>query len=59
MRKRPWLTSKRRKRLYEAGIALVAVAVTYGLASGDEADAWVAVLGVALGIARRNVTDDE
>lgn len=55
----PKSPAKRRKRLYEAGIALVAVAVAYGLVSGDEADAWVAVLGVALGVARRNVTPDE
>jgi hypothetical protein len=44
-----------RKRIYEVGIAASAAAVIYGLTSGDKADALVAILGAALGIARGNV----
>lgn len=57
--KLPKLTPARRKRLYEVGIAAAALAVVYGLASGQEADAWVAVLGAALGVARANVNDSD
>lgn len=46
-----------RKRIYEVGIAASAAAVIYGLTSGDKADALVAVLGAALGLARGNARE--
>jgi hypothetical protein len=55
---KPMLTAKNRKRIYNTGIALAAVAVVYGLASGEQTDAWIAVLGAALGVARANVSGD-
>jgi hypothetical protein len=48
-----------RKRLYEAGIGLVALAVAYGLVNGDEADAWMVALAALLGVARNKVPDGE
>lgn len=45
-----------RARLYEVGLALIAVAVVYGLVSDHEAAAWSAVLAPLLGIARGNVS---
>ncbi len=49
------LTPSRRKRLYEASLALLGVAVLYGLVSGEQAAAWALVLAPAIGVARANV----
>ncbi len=46
-----------RKRLYRLGLALIGVAVVYGLLSGEEAAAWALVLAPLLGLADHNVTD--
>lgn len=51
------LNSSTRKRLYETGLALIGVAVVYGVVSGEQAVAWALVLAPALGVARANVTD--
>lgn len=52
------ITPAVRKRIYEIGIALSGAAVVYGLTSGQKADALVAILGAALGVARSNVSGD-
>lgn len=44
-----------RLRLYDLGLALIAVAAVYGLVSGEQAAAWSLVLAPLFGIARRNV----
>lgn len=51
------LTPKVRARLYEIGLALIGVAVVYGLLSSEEAAAWALVLAPLLGLARANVNE--
>lgn len=51
------LSTSSRKRLYEVGLGLIAVATIYGLVSSEQAAAWALVLAPALGVARANVTD--
>ncbi|WP_206516045.1 hypothetical protein [Nocardioides pantholopis] len=58
MNKLPELTPARRRWLYDVGIAAVALAVVYALVDGETADAWIAVLGAALGVARSNVPSE-
>jgi hypothetical protein len=55
----PELTPKRRRRLYDVGCAALVVAGTYGLVSGQEADAWMYLLAGVLNVARRNVNDEQ
>ena len=54
----PTLTAARRRYLYRLANAAVALFVLYGLATGDEADAWLVVVNAALGLADANVRDD-
>jgi hypothetical protein len=51
------LTPAVRKRLYETAIAGCAVAVGYGLLSGEEALLWLGLAGAVLGVARNNVNE--
>ena len=53
-----YLTPKIRRRIYEAAIAGVGVAVVYGLVDGEQAAAWLLFVGAALGVARVNVPKD-
>ena len=46
-----------RKRIYDTGLALIGVAVVYGVLSGEQAVAWALVLAPALGVARANVSE--
>lgn len=49
------LTPARRRRLYEVGIAGLAVLVGYGVVQAEHAVLWSALLIPVLGIARDNV----
>ena len=49
------LTPAIRSRLYEVSIAACAVAVGYGLLSGEEALLWLGLAAAVLGGARANV----
>lgn len=49
------ITPAQRKRLYELGLALIAVAAVYGLIDGEQAAAWALVIAPLLGLARANV----
>lgn len=53
------LTAARRKRLYEASLAAIGLAVVYGFVDGDQAAAWALLLVPVIGVARANVTPDE
>jgi hypothetical protein len=52
------LTPARRKRLYEAALAAIGVAVVYGLIDGEQAAAWALLLAPVVGVARANVGDE-
>lgn len=45
----PWLTPPRRAWLYRVVVALVALAVIYGVVSGEEAAAWIAAAAAVIG----------
>lgn len=49
------LTPKVRAHLYEVSIAAIAVAVGYGLLTGEQAALWLLLIGAVLGLARANV----
>lgn len=53
------LTPSRRRRLYEVAIAGCAVAVGYGLVSSEDALLWLGLAGAVLGVARKNVNDED
>ena len=52
-----YLTPAVRRRLYEAAIAAVGIAVVYGLLDGQQSEAWLALVAAVLGVARVNVRD--
>lgn len=52
------LTGKRRRYLYRVSAALVALAATYGLVSGEESAGLLYLFSAVFGVADRNVNDD-
>lgn len=49
------ITNKNRQRLYDLGLALIAIATLYGIVDDQAAAAWALVLAPLLGLARSNV----
>lgn len=54
-----WFTATRRRWLYDSGTAATLLLGTFGVMSGDKADAINYALALVLQVARRNVNDDE